>query len=389
MRAAETISVPWTLRWKRFRYGPLPALTFIGCLAAVLWLWDRQGKTSRNVGEIEAVRVNVAAGIAGTLAPLGQGPWTLFDHVEEKQIVARLDDRPVQARLDTARGELLRLRKEIDAETAKLAISEPDRARVYSAEAARLQCDVEQRRLAVLDRQIQLELARLELQRLDTKLECMKPLYAKKMVSELEMTDARLLRDEAARRVEEYKKSLKEAQNQQQDAASRLSKYPALQLAEVAKILAPIVAAIDVQQSRIREVQVEIDRLVILAPIRGTICAIFHWPGENVQAGDPIVTIAAAEARYIVSYVHQDQRLRPTVGMDVDVRLRMPAARPVASRVERVGPQAEAIPLHQCRDPKVPEWGLPVRIALPPDFPAKPGELIDIDFKTRPNGEEG
>jgi hypothetical protein len=50
--------------------------------------------------------------------------------------------------------------------------------------------------------------------------------------------------------------------------------------------------------------------------------------------------------------------------------------------VERVGPQIEEIPPHLCRDAKVPEWGLPVRIALPEPFSGRPGELFEVTFKT-------
>jgi hypothetical protein len=72
--------------------------------------------------------------------------------------------------------------------------------------------------------------------------------------------------------------------------------------------------------------------------------------------------------------------------MDVDVRKRAAIGPTVRTVVERVGPQIESIPVHLCRDPRMPEWGVPVRITLPKDFAGRPGELFEITFKTQSGG---
>jgi multidrug resistance efflux pump len=133
-------------------------------------------------------------------------------------------------------------------------------------------------------------------------------------------------------------------------------------------------------------VEIEISRLTIRSPIRGVICAINHWPQSAIRAGEPIVTLASEKGRYLVSYVRQEQHVEPKVGMDVDVRKRLAVSPTVRTIVERVGPQVEQIPEHLCRDPKMPEWGLPVRITLPSDFSGRPGELFEVTFKTRSKG---
>jgi hypothetical protein len=40
----------------------------------------------------------------------------------------------------------------------------------------------------------------------------------------------------------------------------------------------------------------------------------------------------------------------------------------------------EPVPAHQLRDPKVLEWGVPVRITVPAGLTLKPGELLDVAF---------
>lgn len=382
MREPATIPIPWKQHWRRFRFATLPWLGFGVLTAAALWTWRHQGVQPHTLGEVEAVRVDLAAGNNGILAPLASGPWTVFDVVESNQVVAQLDDRPIRAQLLTLTEELGRLHKELDAAGMKLTVSEADRARVHVTDLERLHLELEQHRLSVLDRQAQHELNRLELQRYSTRVDCLQPMYERKLISDLEMKNEQTLRDEAAKRFAEGAQALHEAEAQQVLAEGRLEQFPGLLAADVAKELAPVAAAAEVQRARIRELDIEIQRLTIRAPFRGLICTIHHWPGENVRVGDPIVTLAADRGRFIVAYVRQEQRLRPEVGMAVDVRSRVGLSQPQSTIVERVGPQVEPIPLHQCRNPKMPEWGLPVRIALPAEFTGRPGELLQVTFKT-------
>jgi multidrug resistance efflux pump len=358
-------------------------LCFLLSAAAVGWLWQRQTQLPQTVGLVETVRLDVTAEADGVLSPLTHSPWTLFDVVEAQQVVAQLDDRLVQAQLATLQQELQRLQKDLTAAAARLAVSEADRRRSHTAESARLLGDLEQRRLAVLDRQIQQACDRLELQRREARLNGLQVLVAKNMVPDLQVTEEQLQRDLIAQRLEDGRQGLREAETQQQAAAARLDQYAALQPVEADAVLAPLSAAVQVQEARIRELDLQIERLIITAPIRGTICAIHHWPGERIRAGDPILTIAPDQGRYIISYVRPEQRLHPAPGMAAQIRVRTPGSPPLATRVERVGPQVEPIPLQHCRDPRVPEWGLPVRLALPAELQVRPGELVDIRFETR------
>jgi multidrug resistance efflux pump len=379
----ERISTPWRLRWQRFRYTTLPLIGLGAFAAATFLLWTRQGEMPHAIGEVEAIRVDVASPLSGILVTLPQGPWKLYEIVEPDQVLAQLDDRPLQAQMATLKQELARLEKELDAVTAKLAVSEADRGLTYMTDAVQLRLEVERRNLVSLERQSELAVNRLEAQRRSTYVDCLKPLYEKKMVSELELNNARMLRDEAEKRVSEYSKVLSEAVAEKKSAEARLSQLPRFLPTDVAKALAPITAALQVQQAKIDELKVEISRLTIRAPMRGMICTIHHWPQSAVRAGDPIITVASEQGRYLVSYVRQEQHVDPKVDMDVDLRKRAAISPTVRTKVQCVGPQVEPIPVHLCRDPRMPEWGLPVRITLPIDFTGKPGELFEVTFKTR------
>jgi hypothetical protein len=51
------------------------------------------------------------------------------------------------------------------------------------------------------------------------------------------------------------------------------------------------------------------------------------------------------------------------------------------SFVQSVGPQVHQLPARFLQNPKVPEWGLPVQIAMPPEAELRPGETVDLVFR--------
>ena len=107
----------------------------------------------------------------------------------------------------------------------------------------------------MLERQAEVAVNRIESQRRTVYYNCLKPLYDKKIVSELELNNARYLRDEAVERLAENTKVRDEAaENSQKKTAEnqRLDQLPKFLPADIAKELAPIVAAVQVQQAKIK-----------------------------------------------------------------------------------------------------------------------------------------
>jgi multidrug resistance efflux pump len=382
MARKQKIRTPWPLRWRRFRYNVLPVMFFIACLALMVSLWQGVAVRPNAVGAVEAVRVDVPVGTDGLLQVSPGSSWALFDRVSSGQLLARLDDRPLKTNLETLRLELEQLKAEIDAEEARSQVEQADRVRDHQQEAIRLTWQVERSRLDILDRKILVETGQLELDRLNAELEFLSRAGVIVNLSELDLEQLRLVRDEAAKRLELNRLALVESEEHRASGSKALADYPPLGLADMPQLLAPLRASLAAGESRIREVRLQIESLDIRAPISGTICAINCWPGQHVQAADSIVSLAADEGRYIVSYIRQEQGLRPEPGMTVALRLRQIGAEPVETIIEGVGPQIEPMPLRHLRDPNTPEWGQPVRITPPAGILLRPGELVDITFST-------
>jgi len=384
MSQGERIRTPWKRRWALFRQRVLPWVSFAGSVVLVAWLWTKQGGPPGGIGEVQAVRVDIVAQVDGTLVPLAQPSAALFHPVHAGELVARFDDRVAQARLETVRAEVVHLRKTLEAERERVALSEADRQQEHVRDAARLAWELEQQRLDALDRQATIEGDEVVLQRLRARVAFLAPLHEQGMVSDVEFSDEQLLMEEAAKRLEKNRIALDENRQQQQSAQERLAAFPPLVVAEVSSLLTEIQAEIEVQEALLGEIQAEIESLEVRTPIGGTIVAVYRYPGQGVKAGDLILTVASEESRYILSYVPQERTAQMSVGARVRVRARAAGSVPVDSVVDWVGPQVELVPLHHLRNPQVPEWGLPVRILLPDGLPVRPGELIDVSFHSRP-----
>ncbi len=520
MADGTRIPTPLKHRWRRFRYNVLPVFCFLGCIAATLWLWRERGQIPQTIGEVEAVRLPVAAGVDGKLTPLYDSTFTLFDKVESGEVIARLDDEPAKRAVESLQkglGELaetlrstaetirneeierlykrtleesrvavdiermkleaLDRRAEIDADQFDLNfqaeqryLEAVDRIAQIRSNKVRLDLGAEKKRLEVYDRKAQIKADEVELKKFSAQIDYLDDYRKrdKQLVDKYEIENIRLDRDRTKEQMKERKKALEEAEEQYDAAKQRRDQYAqqspvtleeadkerkaalklrdeirqqvqnyvndrseALSVAEgqaeeaqkrkeayeaielkiaektkaldeaeeawsklnkeldddsprtadrLAKLLAPIRAEMDTQEAVIREAELQIGALEIRAPISGTICKIHSWPGQFIKAGEPIVTIAADEGRYAVAYVRQEQRFHPRADMEVYVRARGSRHQMELVTIERVGPQFELIPIRLLRDPRTPEWGRPIRIALPKTLPLMPGELIDIKY---------
>ena len=385
----DYIAIPWKRRLQRLQHTAMPVVTFIACVALTLWLWQRQGRLPNAVGEVEAVRIDLAAGSDGVLVPLAHRQWTLFDHVEADTVVARLDDRAVRAEMATLAAESARLRVQLDAMAEEIRVEQSGRESDHRREYRQLVWQCQECRLDLLDRRAALEADRIECMRLERGLAFLESLGEKGTVTEMRISDQRLGRDAVRKRIEEGEQALAEATRRREAAEAALRDYPEVRAADTDKLLGPLEAAITVGERQLDELRVRIEGLEIRSPISGTVCAIHKWPGQNLRAGEPIMTIAAEHGRYIVSYVRQEQRVRPAVGMPVEVRVRGSTSPPVTAVVGRIGPQVEPVPPRQLQDASKPEWGLPVFISTPPELKLRPGELIDVTFNRRSADDSG
>jgi multidrug resistance efflux pump len=142
-------------------------------------------------------------------------------------------------------------------------------------------------------------------------------------------------------------------------------------------------AALSAREEELAQLDLALASLDITAPVSGTVFKVYLRPGQLARAGDIIMEISAEGSNYVVGYLREEQQyVRPTPKMAVEVRPRNDPRRVVRGTVDTVGATVEPVPARQLRDQRVPEWGLPVRLTLPENANLRPGEMVNLAFKT-------
>jgi len=385
------IRTPCRQHLRRVRYQLLPVVVFCACVLAVSWLWNRHLGGATVVGEVASTSapVQIRPLIDGWLVALEGKTWQAFDEVSAGDLLAKMDDAPAKAALETVAGDVAVLHAQLAEARLALQAERTRRLDAHAAEARRLAVDIENIRLDMLDRRTRTEVDKIQLKRRAETLAVLRKLVAEGVQNEYALADATLRRDTLAKQISQDQAALAEMRDtllkaavQRQNAHAERNEARAVAAdVELAARLNPITKAIAAQELRVKELALQVDRLELRSPIAGQIVTIGFRPGETVAAGDLIMTVAPARGDYIVSYIPENRPIEPKVNAFVNVRVRSRPPQIVRAQIARVGPRIQLVPEHQRRDPAVPEWGLPVKIALPPKPPLRPGQLVDVFFR--------
>jgi len=390
----------------------LPVLVFCGCVYLTSQLWQRQMGEVTALGEVASTttEIKIRPQTIGALVALPREllpwrkdrpeklAWEVLDYVKKGDLLMKLDDRPAEKALEAIKSEIAALRAQL-AETRERVMVELadrrdehlDRMNQRAAEARRLTIDIEAKRLDVLDRQTLLEANRIELKRRAEALAMLTKAVRDGVEDEYTLADTKLDHDALAKDIEYQELALTGANAVHKAAEKRLGDYVAMQGEptasrdlQLAILLDPISKAITTQEVLMAGVQLQIDNLEVRAPVAGQITAIGFRPDETVQAGDLVMTITPTRGDHIISYIPEDRPIEPKEGQSVEIKVRArPAAEIVKTTIAMVGKGIQLMPEHQWRDPRVPQWGRPVKIVLPPKLDLAPGQLVEVSFKQK------
>lgn len=359
MSELAPIKTPFVQQWKRIRYQLVPVMTLAVAMAATAWLWSHNASPRSGKGEVFTLKFNAVSHRAGTLVALPGKPLELFDKVDEGDLIAVFDDRPVLAELATLQSDVRRLELELPGNQIPMQLSER----------SKLSVKIEALRINALDRKVQVEIDRVEQAR-----------------TQFSPTPAATTRpaagNDSANNVRLSEAAVADLRKQITAALEQLRTMAVNPADSIENFLAPIRAQVATHEAKLQALVVHVQALRVIAPIAGHVIAIQRRPGQGVQAGEPIAVIASNTGQQVVTYVRQQQRVTPQYGMTVEIRDRDGSFNrtPLVTTIKHVGPQYEPVPPQQLADPKVPEWGVPVMIDLPPGVSFPPGKIVDVKF---------
>ncbi|MCP5516407.1 MAG: hypothetical protein H7A45_04015 [Verrucomicrobiales bacterium] len=375
MKGIEPIPSPARLRWREFRIRAVPWVVYLGAMAACVFIWVFHLAPPQLVGQVDIQQARINSTQPGRLATLRVAR---FDAVRTGDALAEVvvaDPQVLESTLALIRAEVDLLRAQNDT--------------VITRE--RAQVDYSRLRLESLDQRVQLASARARLQFAEAEAGRQEDLRRQPVavVATSDYQRAANERDALQAEIDERTKLVAAIES---DLAKFRAANPDHPDGDPAHILD---AELALQESRIRLAEAELQPLTLTAPMDGVVSMIYCRAGENILAGELVLTITATQADRIHAFVMPPWRERPQVGMTLEVVRRSLRRETALAQVTHVGEHLDAVPANLLTlvnsrglglDNLAPtdaggqpvELGLPVLLTLPPELGLLPGEMVDL-----------
>lgn len=362
MAALPPIPTPISQRWREFRIRVLPLICFSCLVGVIAVLWRQSGLSGYLTGVAEGVRSVVTSPQAASIEQLRIQPYQV---VQAGEPIAVLLPRDPQAQLGLLQSEL---------QIARL--------RFQPSVAERNVMNFEQIRVDLLQTKTELAMARVNLARAENELRRNTPLYHEKLVSED-------VYDLSAKTRDMYQAEVAAKGDAVAEIERRMKELQPLGLPASASLPGtndPVQDVLNRLEQTQRKVATNWGPFILRAPISGMVSIVHRREGEFVVDGEPLIVINSEWADRIVGYLRQPYPVDPQVGMSVRVATREYKSRNFWSEISQVGAQMETITnsLAYIRQGSLVDAGLPVVIEIPKGVKIRPGEAVDLTFRTRP-----
>ena len=358
----EPLPTPAALHWREFRVKALPILTFVLTIVVCVAIWSRHVIPSSVLGQAVSAHASISSALPGMLVKMS---GDVDQPVRAGQTIATVmttSPRLLEANLAVIKAE---------AELIRMGMNPLADVERNELNLERLKLDLLQQRTALALARVQLEYADAEFLRINALRDDPSRIAS---VSDLEIAKRdRGLASEEVRQLEETVKTLTEA----------LVKYQAGRPTTTADHREAVTRqAIEAQQRQLELIEAEMGPVELTAPIDGVITAVLRRVGENVVAGEPIVTILSTNVTGIVAYLPQTMPFEARVGMETEIRRQGTDRAVGASKVLRVGGYFAPVPMSLQLTPptngQTNQLGLPLWVSVPSDLPLRPGEIVGL-----------
>lgn len=356
----EPIPIPTAQRWREFRMQFLPLLTFAVAMAGAVYYWRNTVGAPTLVAEVEGQQAWVTSREVGVVTNL---LVQRFERVVKDQPVAvmiGMDPRTSSSQLQDLRSRIALSQMEID--------SIVDRERI-AFDYQNLSMNTLRFRSELAAAQAQLPTVEATMMRNKKGVE-----YEVIPINEYEISLGAYAALKA--QIASLEKLVSDSEDRLQQA-SRLAAAFTNEMSTAS--LGEAMERVNRERQQIDETRLE--PTILRAPIDGVVSMILRRPGENVVAGDIIMTIHSTQGERIVGYLRQPLPFTPEKGMPVMVRCRTKQREEAMSQIAEVAPRFEAITnLSLLRPGFLYEIGMPISITIPPELrpTLMPGELVDI-----------
>ena len=386
----SNVSTPLVFRWRRACSQFLPLTFFVLLCVACLLLWQFQNRSIVQVGEVEAISYEVASPATGIVAgwstPTGER-MTVYSSVTEDQIIMELDDESVVQDLQTIRRQLNDIKNRTQSKIATLDendsgeylvsnISGPRAEENVSADTASSPWQKLARCAGQALQANEISQLQLKLRKLDSQIRAVQ-------ISELPTDDRTALSvslNQKRREVIAEMEAIRiELATSEAVSATDLATANVADFSDAERMFfQSATQRCEMLEQQIDDLKSLASRLDIRSPINGQIEKSLVNRYDAVAVGEPVVSIAPTEGKVVVVYARETGPVRPFAGMPVVLASRSNRLLRAETIVSSVGPKIESIPPRQRTNPRVEEWGRPMRIEIPKSFVIEPGALVNV-----------
>ena len=376
----KKIRTPLGQRLRRLRTGALPFVIWVGALGVAGVLWRETPQRGDFVGIAEGQEAQLSAPFQGQLKQLHV---ELHQPVQAGQLLASLDDAGLGARFATQEAELRRLSAQLSARRAELewelrlaqTRAETQHAQAlstagleYPAELRAFHADESRLSLGKLESQLARALSELESERIEARLVRAKALVLGAAGPARDVEDLALELDQERAKARSLERLAEQQTLELREAKARrealLKSYvgPPLEfLPEPAleALLEGLRAALEVQGARLEELRLQREQHLLRAPAAGHVASIEAHAGQQLQAGQPILTLVQARPDQITLWLPESSAHAPHTGQALSLARQGSSARGkrVPCRVESLGPRIESLPARLWARSDIPEYG--------------------------------
>lgn len=376
----EPVKTPISRLVMLWRKRFLPLLVWGAAVALVIVLVQRQRVYVDAVGIAEAKTTYVAPLFDGTVQSLAVD---MLDTVAEGQVVAMMDDTLIRSELHVAEAELDRVRALLDAESARFAQEQQMNETSAQDDLRRFQLNEEQARLNHLDRVIQHETDKVDLERLGVQLRRQEEMMKQHLLDEAAYDESRLAYEALKTKIDKDVKAIALAEQNIAAAASRSETRTGEEPvpAPTDAVLRSLQADIAAQQAIVAEVQERRQALTLKSPVAGQVALITRRPGESMLAGDPILTIVGAGANRVTAFVDERAAMALNVGDTVELHSRTHPSTVARGKILKIGSYIEPFPERLQMSPVLIQHGFQVLVGELPENVYRPGETLDLRLR--------
>ncbi|NJM98441.1 MAG: HlyD family efflux transporter periplasmic adaptor subunit [Phormidesmis sp. RL_2_1] len=376
---------------------PLGLLMIAAGLGVRYWLSRPDHSAMELSGRIESYESDLAATVGGRIESIAVREG---DRVSANQVVARLDDQSLNARLDAAQARVNAAQQKVTQAALQIDVANTQvqearftleqsqgesAGRISQSEAnvATAQAQLSAAQAQVQQAESALTLARADRDRFST-------LVSQGAISQQQFDQSQtrfktaqdtLLAQQAAvdaaqQQVAAAQGALTQSRTTQFNPDIRTTQVNRNQTQQAQAQTQLAVAEAELAQARAaqREIEAQINDLAIKSPIDGVVLSRSAEPGEVVAAGTTLLTVVNLADVYLRGYVPEGEIGALSVGQAARVFLDSAPDRPLAARVTAIDTEASFTPenIYFQADRVTQVFGLKLAIDNPQGF-AKPG----------------